>query len=44
MPNPQKVEQIKNLLELALILLALPWILYRLVTDPRGLMQSRESA
>jgi hypothetical protein len=36
MPSAATVSRIKDLLELALLLLALPYLLYRLATDPFG--------
>jgi hypothetical protein len=43
-PSAEKVERIKNVLELVLLLLAFPWIIYKLFKDPKGLLENRESA
>ena len=42
--SAEKVSRVKDLLELALLLLAFPWILYKLFTNPKGLLENRESA
>jgi len=44
LPNDATVTRWKNLLELALLLISFPWILYRLLTHPRDLLKNREGA
>jgi hypothetical protein len=44
LPSAAKVSRIKDLLELVLLLLAFPWIIYKLFADPKGLLENRESA
>lgn len=36
LPSPERVKFWKDLLELALLLLALPWILAHMLRDPNG--------
>ena len=44
LPSAATVSRIKDLLELGLLLIGLPWIIYRLITDPKGLMKHREGS
>lgn len=39
--NPDAIRAWKDLLELLLILIALPWVLYELFTRPRHAMRKR---
>lgn len=39
LPNKQRLEYTKLLLEVLLLVLALPWLLYRLATNPRELIK-----
>ena len=44
LPSAEWVSRVKDLLELGLLLLAYPWILYKLFTNPKRLLENRESA
>ena len=44
LPSAATVIYLKDLITLGLLLLALPWIVYRLFTDPTGLMKNREAS
>ena len=37
LPSPERVAYIRNSLEIIVLLLALPWILYELLTHPLNL-------
>lgn len=39
--DPTKIHAWKEFLELLLILVALPWVVYKLVTDPLDFMRKR---
>lgn len=39
--DPAKVTAWKDFLELLLVLVAIPWVLYKLLTDPLDLMRKR---
>lgn len=44
LPSPETTKYAKDLLELVLLLLTVPWILYRFLTHPRETLHKRENA
>ena len=44
LPADATIVRWKNLLELVLLAISFPWIIYRLLTSPRDLLKNREGA